>query len=122
MASFRQDRISEELRRELDKIIRSDVRDPRIACTFSITRADVTRDLRYAKVHVSVLEADRREGLLRALKGAAGFLRRALGSRMQLRYTPELLFELDTNIEYADRIGKLLREVGASEGAEPNDI
>jgi len=69
-----------------------------------------------------VLEADRREGLLRALKGAAGFLRRALGSRMQLRYTPELLFELDTNIEYADRIGKLLREVGASEGAEPNDI
>lgn len=118
MASFRQDRISEELRRELDRIIRSDVRDPRVECTYSITRADVTRDLRYAKVHVSVLEDDKREGMLRALKGAAGFLRRELGGRMQLRYTPELIFELDTNIEYADRIGKLLREVGA---AEPTD-
>lgn len=116
MASFRQDRINEEMRRELDKIIRSDVRDPRTQCTYSITRADVTRDMRYAKVHVSVLEADKREGMLRALKGAAGFLRHELG-RMQLRYTPELLFELDTNIEYADHIGKLLRDVGAANPA-----
>jgi len=112
MASFRQDRISEELRRELDKILRSDLRDPRTQCTYSITRAEVTRDLRYAKVRVSVLEDDKREGMMRALKGAAGFLRHELGSRMQLRYTPELIFELDTNIEYADRIGKILREVG----------
>lgn len=105
----RMDRISEEVRRELNRIIREDLRDPRVSGTFSITRAEVTRDFRYCKVRVSVLEADRREPLLAALKGAAGFLRRALGQNMDLRYTPELLFESDTNIEYAAHIDELLR-------------
>jgi len=103
------DRISEEVRREIDKIIREDVRDPRVGGTFSILRADVTRDLKFCKVRVSVLENDRREPLIAALKKAAGFIRRELGHRVQLRYTPELIFELDTNIEYAARISQILR-------------
>jgi len=103
------DRISEEVRREIDKIIREDVRDPRVGGTFSILRADVTRDLKFCKVRVSVLENDRREPLIAALKKAAGFIRRELGHRVQLRYTPELIFELDTNIEYAARINQILK-------------
>ena len=104
------DRISEEVRRELDRIIREDVRDPRMGGTYSIVRADVTRDLRYCKVRVSVLEEDKREGVIKALKNAAGFIRRELGRGVDLRYTPELLFELDTNIEYAARIDQILKE------------
>ena len=104
------DRISEEVRREVDKIIREDLRDPRVTGTYSIVRAEVTRDLRYCKVRVSVLEADRRPGLMAALKNASGFIRRELGHRMQLRYTPELIFELDTNIEYAAHINELLKQ------------
>lgn len=103
------DRISEEVRREIDKIIREDVRDPRVGGTFSILRAEVTRDLKFCKVRVSVLENERREPLIAALKKAAGFIRRELGHRVQLRYTPELIFELDTNIEYAARISQILR-------------
>jgi len=103
------DRISEEVRRELDKIIREDVRDPRVGGMFSIVRCEVTRDLKFCKVRVSVLENDKREPMIAALKNAAGFIRRELGHRVQLRYTPELIFELDTNIEYAARINEILK-------------
>ena len=110
MATYdRMDRISTEVRRELDKIIREDVKDPRVTGTWSITRAEVTRDMRYCKVRVSVLEEDKRDALLAALKNAAGFIRRQLGGNMDLRYTPELLFEADANMEYADKINRILR-------------
>ena len=109
MAYNRIDRISEEVRRELDKLLREDMRDPRFAGTFSITHADVTRDLRYCKVRVSVLEPEKRKDVMAALKSAAGFIRRELGRRVELRYVPELLFEMDTNIEYAAHISEILR-------------
>ena len=121
MAYNRIDRISEEVRRELDKLLREDMRDPRLAGTFSITRAEVTRDLRYCKVHVSVLEQDKRAGVMEALKSAAGFLRRELGRRVDLRYTPELIFELDNNIEYASYMTKLIDEAVKRDAARNDD-
>ena len=110
MAFDRTDRISEEVRKALDKIIREEVKDPRVKGTWSITRSEVTRDLRYCKVRVSVLEEEAREGLMKALKSASGFIRRELSHEVDLRYTPELIFESDTNIEYASHIDRLLRE------------
>ena len=77
MAYNRIDRIRRRCR-ELDKLIREDLRDPRFSGTFSITHADVTRDLRYCKVYVSVLEPEKRKGVMDALKSAAGALRREL--------------------------------------------
>lgn len=110
MAFDRIDRISEEVRKALDKIIREDVKDPRVNGTWSITRAEVTRDLRYCKVRVSVLEEEKRADLMKALKSASGFIRRELSHEVDLRYTPELIFESDTNIEYASHIDQLLKE------------
>ncbi len=111
MSSYQRiDRISEEVRREVDKVIREELNDPRIAGTFSITRAEVTGDLRYAKIYVSVLEEDRRKELLDALKKAKGYIRRALGKRIIIRYTPELIFVSDQNIEYGVHIAKVLAE------------
>ena len=109
MASFRIDRISEEVRTAVDNAIRG-MNDPRVSGTYSITRADVTRDLRYAKIYVSVLEEDKAKDLLKALKSAAGYLRRELGRQVDLRYTPELIFENDLNMEYAQHIGMILAE------------
>ncbi|GHU67534.1 hypothetical protein FACS1894184_07550 [Clostridia bacterium] len=111
MAYARTDRISEEVRKELDRIIREELRDARVSGTYSITHADVTRDLRYAKVGVSVLEEEKRKPMLDALKSAAGFLRLKLGHAMRLRYTPELLFELDDNIAYGTHIASLIKKV-----------
>ena len=105
------DRLNEEVRRAVDRVIREGVRDPRVTGTFSVTRAEVTRDLRYAKIHVSVLEAELRAPLIAALERAAGFIRRLLGRHVQLHHTPELLFELDTNIEYGARMASLIDSV-----------
>ena len=111
------DRLNEEVRRAVDRVIREEVRDPRVSGTYSITRVEVTRDLRYAKVFVSVLEPELRAPLLAALKRAAGFARHALGRRVQVHYTPELLFELDTNIEYSAHMASLIGTITAAERA-----
>ena len=110
MAGFRLDRISEEVRHALDAIIR-EMNDPRITGTYSVTRAEVTKDLRYAKVYISVLESDKADQMIKALKNAAGFIRHELGARVQLRYTPELLFYRDDNIAYGVHISELLKNV-----------
>ena len=102
----------------MDAIIREELGDPRIGGTFSITRAEVTGDLRYAKIYVSVLEDERRDDLMEALKNARGFIRRALGKRMIIRYTPELIFVSDRNIAYGVHIAKVLADTIKSEDPE----
>ena len=124
MSSYQRiDRISEEVRRELDAIIREELNDPRVDGTFSITRAEVTGDLRFAKVYVSGLEDDKRDGLMEALKNAKGFIRRSLGKRMIIRYAPELIFVSDKNIEYGVHIAKVLSETIKTndDGGEPDE-
>lgn len=118
MSYQRIDRISEEVRREVDRIIREELNDPRISGTFSITRAEVTRDLRYAKIFVSVLEDDKRDDLLRALKSAAGYIRRELARSMIIRQSPELNFISDANIAYGVHIAKVLNDVCMTEASE----
>ena len=117
----RTDRIASEIMREAERIIREDVSDPRTQCMFSITHVDVTRDLRYAKVYVSIYEEDKREPMMKALKSAAGFIRHNIGRRVQLRYTPELLFELDTTIEYGVHIASLINQVRKTEGSQSDE-
>ena len=122
MSYQRIDRISEEVRREVDAIIRDELSDPRISGTFSVTRAEVTGDLRYAKIYVSVLEEDKRDSLMEALKNARGFIRHALGKRMIIRYTPELVFVNDRNIAYGVHIAQVLAEtMGTEEKAGERD-
>lgn len=116
MSYNRIDRISEEVRREVDRIIREELSDPRIGGTFSVTRADVTRDLRHAKIYVSVLEDDKREGMMKALKSASGYIRRALGQNIIIRYSPELTFVSDENIAYGVHIAKVLADAQKTEG------
>ena len=120
MANFRIDRISEEVRHAIDAIIR-DMNDPRIGGTYCVTRADVTRDLRFAKVYVSVLEDEKADDMIKALKKAAGFIRRELGMRVDLRYTPELIFERDRNIAYGVHIAQVLRDVAPKEENNAGD-
>ena len=115
MSYQRIDRISEQVRREVDRIIRECLSDPRIRGTFSVTRAEVTRDLRYAKIYISILEEADRAPMMAALKKAAGFVRHELGQSMIIRYAPEILFELDNNIEYGIHIATVLKQVRPEE-------
>lgn len=102
-------RISEEVKKEISNIIQNDLKDPRLPSLVSIISCNVTKDLRYAKVYISVLGSEEeKKNAINALKSAAGFIRRELGHRVQLRYTPEIHFELDTSIEHGFHISKLL--------------
>ena len=124
MASNRIGSINEEVQRELSELIRS-LKDPRVQSMLSITRVDTTSDLRYAKVYVSVLEEAREKEAMKGLKSAGGWLRRELGQRLQLRYTPELVFELDDSLKYGahmfDLLERLEREQAAREAEKADD-
>lgn len=105
-------RISEEIKREISIIIQRDLKDPRLSELISVTGVKATKDLRYAKVFVSIMaDEDKKNETLEGLKSAAGFIRRELGNRLQIRYTPEILFELDNSIEYGAKITKLIRDI-----------
>ncbi|NLE19809.1 MAG: 30S ribosome-binding factor RbfA [Clostridiales bacterium] len=121
MAQYRQNRVAEEIRKHLDRIIREELRDQRVSGTFSLTRAEVAKDLRYAKVFVSTLEEDKLDDLVKALNGAAGFLRRALGGALTVRYTPELHFEADRNIAYGLHIASVLKQVMGEQAEKPGN-
>jgi len=111
MASNRIGRINEEIQRELSDLLRN-LKDPRVQNTMiSITRVETTPDLRYAKVYVSFLEADKANDALKGLKSASGYLRRELGRALQLRYTPELMWALDDSITYGARMLELINSL-----------
>ena len=118
MASNRIGRINEEIQKELSSLIRN-LKDPRVAGTMiSITHVETTPDLRYAKVYVSFLQEEKASDALKGLKSAGGYLRRELGSSLNLRYTPELVWALDDSITYGAKMLKLINslEVGNDEG------
>lgn len=109
-------RISEEVRREISSIIQNDLKDPRLPQMISVTSVNVTKDLRHAKVFISVLgNEEQKKNALSALKSAAGFIRREVGSRMEIRYTPEMHFELDDSIEHGAYMSQLLNKIKAQE-------
>ena len=107
----RQGRIDEEYRKELSQIISYDLKEPSVTGMISVTRVKVTPDLKYAKVYVSILNAKDNKQTLAALKKSAGFLRSELAKKVNLRNTPELVFELDDSLEYGARIDSILKEI-----------
>ena len=110
MASNRIGRINEEIQRELSALIPA-VKDPRVSGMISVTAVETTPDLRFAKAYISVLDKENGERVLKGLRSASGWLRRELGSALKLRYTPELVFQLDDSIDKGAHILELLRSV-----------
>lgn len=112
MSVDRNSRLSEEMKRVIGNIIQNDLKDPRIPMLTSVTDVEVTRDLRYAKVYVSVFGSDGEKAkCIEGLKSAAGFIRKEVGARIKIRYIPEPVFVLDDSIEHGLHIAELLREV-----------
>ncbi len=121
MASNRIGRINEEIQKELSSLIRN-LKDPRVQDTMiSITHVQTTPDLRYAKVFVSFLDADRAADALKGLRSASGYLRRELGSALQLRYTPQLQWALDDSITYGAHMLELIHSLEVASDDEPDE-
>jgi ribosome-binding factor A len=107
---LRRERVAEQIRHELSDIIQQDLGDPRRGWT-TVTRVEMSPDLRYAKVFISIYGDDQTKGLtLKILKNAGRFLRGAVGRRLRLREVPDLHFVLDESIERSQRILDILRE------------
>ena len=118
MAGNRMGRINEEVQRELAVLIPT-VKDPRVTGMISVTAVEVTQDLKYAKVYISVLDKDDSGQVLKGLKSAAGYLRRELGRSLNLRSTPELTFFRDDSMAKGARILEMLRDPEVVKPANP---
>lgn len=113
MAKYRRGRINEEIQKEMTVILRK-VKDPRVSDAFiSVTAADCTPDLKYAKIYYSALSGDKKE-IAKGLKAATGFIRRELASSLNLRITPELTFLPDDSVAYGAHIAKVLSTLDIS--------
>lgn len=109
--SIRLERTNEDIKFCLSRLI-PEIKDPRVAGhMISVTRVDTTGDLRYAKVYLSVMNLENEKEFMKGIKSAGGWLRKELGSRVSLRYTPELVFELDHSIEYGAHINDILESL-----------
>ena len=119
MGKYRRDRINEEMMREIGEIVRN-VKDPRVSQHFiTVIRADVTPDLKYAKIFYSVMDADSEDfdekELRQGLKSASAYIRGQIAQRLNLRITPELNFVYDPSIAYGAKINQILHTPGVQD-------
>lgn len=119
MSYQRAQRIAEEIKRELSDILRNHVKDPRVTTMASVIKVDVSKDLRHARIYVSVLGSkEEKQKTMEGLDRATGFIRKELGQRLGLRYVPEISFVLDESIEYSIHIARKLDELMKKEQDE----
>ena len=122
MNNKRVNRISEEIKKVVSQLLVNGLKDPRINTLTSVTKVEVTNDLRYANIFISVLGDDKsKEETLQGLRSAKGFIRSTIGKEVDLRYVPEPLFKLDESIEISINMAKLIEEVSEEDKAKRNE-
>lgn len=122
MAKQRTDRLNSLLKEVISDVIRKDVRNPHVNELLTVTRVEITKDLHYAKVYISVIgnEAEKEE-TLKALQTAAGFIAVTSSKKVVMRYFPELTFKLDDSVDKHMRIEKLLGEISSERESRSNE-
>lgn len=120
MASYsRTKRIAEEIKKVISTMLISGIKDPRINSMVSVTDVEVTSDLSYAYVYVSILGGDE-DSTLKGLKSAVNYIRREVSKNVKLRHTPQIIFKVDDSIKNGMYMDTLIRKV--NEGKTPNEI
>jgi ribosome-binding factor A len=118
MEGKRSEKVADLIQKEISQMLVKSIKDPRIGFV-TITKVSVSEDCRFAKVYFSVAGTlAERERSMKGLDSAKGFVRKELGRRIRLRYTPEILFQFDPSIEYAIHMGELIQSI--QQEKEPN--
>lgn len=104
-------RVEEEMKKEISNIISNKLKNPDVTGLISVTKVKVTTDLKFAKVYVSILNAKNTKATLRGLKQSSGFVRSEVAKSINLRNTPEIIFELDDSMEYGAKIDSILKDI-----------
>ena len=121
MANNRITRTNDDIQRVISAKLR-DIKDPRVQQgMISVTRVETTGDLRYCKIWLSVMGLENEKEFRRGIKSAGGWLRRELGAVLNLRYTPELVFELDHSIEYGAHINEVINSLDIRQDGDSDD-
>jgi len=115
------ERVNNELQKELNVIIGREVKDPRVTCIVSVTAVETAKDLKTAKVFVSIMDDAASKDVLAALNGASAFMRSLLFDRMKIRTVPHLTFYKDKSIQNAMKIEKILNELHLDDKTEGNN-
>ena len=110
----RLNRINEELKKELSQILNYELKNPNVTGMLSVTRVKITPDFKYAKVYVSILNSKNIKKAMEGLKESSGFMRSRLAKTVNLRITPELVFEIDDSLEYGAKIDSILKTLNIS--------
>ena len=109
--SNRMNKIDEELKKEISSIISTELKNPHLTGLISVTRVKTTPDLRYAQIFVSMINEKSKKENLAILKQSSGFIRSCIAKRINLRNTPELVFEFDESLEYGSKIDEILKKI-----------
>ena len=107
----RMNKIDEELKKEISTIISTELKNPHLTGLISVTKVKTTPDLRFAKVYVSMINEKSKKENLAILKQSSGYIRSGIAKRVNLRTTPELIFEFDESMEYGSRIDEILKNI-----------
>lgn len=107
----RLNRINEELKKEISNILTFELKNPNVTGLISVTKAKITPDFKYAKIYVSILNSKNIDKTMQGLKDSAGFIRSQIAKNINLRVTPELVFELDDSLEYGMKIENILKDL-----------
>jgi len=119
MSIQRSKRISEEIKKVVSSLLRNGLKDPRISPMASVTDVKTTRDLRFAYIYITVFGDDKnKEETIEGLNKAKGYIRKQIGSEINLRYTPEPVFKLDETIESAMHIDSIIKQVSTESKKE----
>jgi len=118
MEGKRSEKVGDLIQKEISQMLLKSIKDPRIGFV-TITRVTVSEDCRFAKVFFSVAGTQaQRESSMKDLDSAKGYVRRELGRRIRLRYTPDIMFQFDPSIEYAIHVEELIQSI--HQGKEPH--
>ena len=126
---YRIGRLGEEIRRVVSDLLLREIKDPRLSGIVSISAVEVTADYSYATLFISVLndpgsgesEEERKIEVLEAFQSAKGLIRREVGRQIKLKHVPEILFKIDTSLEYGRHISKVIAELGIDREEEDGD-
>lgn len=121
MSQLRVEKLQELIKQEIGKMLLTDLKDPRIGFV-TVTAVTVTGDLRDAKVYVSIMGSDEQvKASWEGLQSSLGFIRREIGKRIRLRFTPTIEFALDTSLDYSEHIQRLLLQVEREQTSKNNE-
>ncbi len=123
MAYFRTKKMESLIQREISDIIRKEIKDPRIKpLNTTVSRVEVSKDIRYVKVYISVLGDDQKvKETMEGMKSARGFIQSKIGEALSIRFTPELTFKLDDSFSKGDRVLKKINELANSRKDKSNN-